>query len=80
MDWLSIKEFIKDTFKYVILIAVIFFVAIYVVGLQQIVGISMQPILENGDIVELTDTIGKPLTYTVYDKYEIRLLHRNWLR
>lgn len=28
--------------------------------------------LENGDIVELTDTIGKPLTYTVYDKYEIK--------
>ena len=53
MDWLSIKEFIKDTFKYIILIVVILFIAIYVVGLQQIVGISMQPTLENGDIIIL---------------------------
>lgn len=53
MDWLSIKEFIKDTFKYIILIIIILFIAIYVVGLQQIVGTSMQPTLENGDIMIL---------------------------
>lgn len=28
--------------------------------------------LENGDIVELIDTSGNKLTYTVYDKYEIK--------
>lgn len=28
--------------------------------------------LKNGDIVELTDTSGTKLTYTVYDKYEIK--------
>ena len=53
MDWLSIKEFIKDTFKYIILIIAILFIAIYIIGLQQIVGTSMQPTLENGNIVIL---------------------------
>jgi len=53
MDWLDIKEFIKDAFKYVVLFVVIIFIAVYVVGLQQIVGPSMQPTLNNGDIAIL---------------------------
>lgn len=53
MDWLDIKEFIKDIFKYIVLFVAILFIAIYVVGLQQIVGPSMQPTLNNGDIAIL---------------------------
>ena len=41
MDWLDIKEFLSDTIKYIIFIVVILVIAVYVVGLQQIVGSSM---------------------------------------
>lgn len=53
MDWLDIKEFLSDTIKYIIFIVVILIIAVYVVGLQQIVGPSMTPTLRNGDIVIL---------------------------
>ena len=53
MDWLDIKEFLSDTIKYIIFIVVILVIAVYVVGLQQIVGHSMTPTLRNGDIVIL---------------------------
>lgn len=53
MDWLDIKEFIKDTFNYIIFIILILVIAIYVVGLQQVVGPSMSPNLKNNDIVIL---------------------------
>ena len=51
MDWLDIKEFIKDTLKYVIFIITVLVIAIYVVGLQQIVGDSMSPTLLNEEVV-----------------------------
>ena len=51
MDWLDIKEFIKDTIKYILFIVIVLIVAIYVVGLQQIVGSSMEPTLKNGDVI-----------------------------
>jgi len=51
MDWLDIKEFIKDMLKYFICIIIIFIIALYVVGLQQIVGNSMEPTLKNGDVI-----------------------------
>lgn len=53
MDWLEIKEFFKDTFKYLIFIVAILIVAIYVVGLQQVVGSSMYPNFKNNDILIL---------------------------
>ena len=53
MDWLSIKEFFKDTIKYFLIVIVFLFVAIYVIGLQQVVGPSMSPNLENNDILIL---------------------------
>lgn len=53
MDWLDIKEFVKDTFKYIIFIIAVLVIAIYVVGLQQVVGPSMSPTLSNNDIVIL---------------------------
>ena len=62
MDWLDIKEFFKDAFKYIIFIVVILFIAIYIVGLQQVVGPSMSPTLENGDVLILDKA-----TYRFFD-------------
>lgn len=53
MDWLDIKEFIKDTIKYVLFVVIVVFVAMYVISLQQIVGSSMSPTLNNGDLLIL---------------------------
>ena len=51
MDWLDIKEFIKDSLKYIIFIITVLIIAIYVIGLQQVVGDSMNPTLKNQDVV-----------------------------
>lgn len=53
MDWLEIKEFFKDAFKYIILVIVVLVVAIYIVGLQQVVGPSMSPNLKSNDVLIL---------------------------
>ena len=53
MDWLEIKEFFKDAFKYIVVIIVVLFLAIYIISLQQVVGSSMSPTLKNNDIVLL---------------------------
>ncbi len=53
MDWLDIKEFLKDSAKYILTIIAVLVVVIYVVSVQQIMGPSMQPTLNNGDIVLL---------------------------
>lgn len=53
MDWLEIKEFFKDAFKYFVLVFIIIIVAVYIVGFQQVVGSSMSPTLENGNILIL---------------------------
>lgn len=53
MDWLEIKEFLKDSAKYILTIIVVLFIAVYVVSVQQIMGPSMKPTLNNGDIVLL---------------------------
>lgn len=51
MDWLDIKEFFKDTIKYILFVVVVFVIALYVIGLQQIVGESMEPTHKNGDVL-----------------------------
>ena len=51
MDFRSIVEFIKDTSKYIIVIIVVLFIFAFVLGLQQVVGPSMQPNLKEGDIL-----------------------------
>lgn len=53
MDWLEIKEFFKDTIKYIILIIVVLILALYVVSLQQVVGQSMSPNFNSNDVVIL---------------------------
>lgn len=51
MDWLDIKEFFKDTFKYIIIALVILFVFVFVFSVTQVVGDSMDPNLKDGDIL-----------------------------
>lgn len=51
MDFRDIKEFIKDSLKYILFVVVVLFIAIYVVGLQQIVGNSMNPTLTNNEVI-----------------------------
>ncbi len=53
MDFRGVKEFLKDTFGYLVIIVVVLLVCIYVVSLQQNIGPSMEPTLGNGDVLLL---------------------------
>lgn len=53
MDLRDIKEFVKDFIKVAILIIVVFAIYMWVIGMQQVVGTSMNHTLENGDMVLL---------------------------
>ena len=53
MDILEIKEFLKDSFRTIIIIIVIFIVISYGFSLQQVVGSSMEKTLSSGDILLL---------------------------
>ena len=53
MDFRGIKEFFKDILKYIIVIVVVLIIVLYVVTLQQVVGPSMQPTLNEGDVLIL---------------------------
>ena len=62
MDLRSVMEFFKDTFKYIIVVVVVLVLFIFVVGLQQVVGPSMNPTLVEGDILivnKLVYNVGK---------------------
>ena len=61
MDFREFKEFLRDSLKYFIIIVAILFINIYVVGLQQVVGPSMEPNLNDGTIL-LLDKIGYKVT------------------
>lgn len=50
MDFRGIKEFIKDTFGYFVVIVVVMIICAYIVTLQQNIGDSMSPTLSNGDV------------------------------
>lgn len=51
MDWRDIKEFIKDAFKYIVVIICVLIVAIYVVSFVQVVGPSMEPNYTDGEVL-----------------------------
>ena len=57
MDLLDIKEFFKDLFKYLVVVIVVLAAVIYVVTFEQVVGPSMEPTLNNGDVVILNKFI-----------------------
>ena len=53
MDWLTIKEFIKDSVKFILIVFILIFLMVYVVSVTQVVGDSMSPTLENQDVLIL---------------------------
>ena len=53
MDMRDIKEFLKDAIKYLAVIVGVLFIVIYVVTLEQVVGPSMYPTFNEGDVVVL---------------------------
>lgn len=53
MDWLDIKEFMNDTFKYFIVAIIVLLTIIYVFTFTQVIGPSMDPYLKDGDITVL---------------------------
>lgn len=59
MDYRDVIEFFKDSFKYLIVIILVLLVAIYVFSFQQVIGPSMKPTLQDGDILILNKIIYK---------------------
>lgn len=51
MDWLSFKEFIKDSIGYIILFFAILLTILYVLAFTQVLGPSMEPVLKDKDVV-----------------------------
>lgn len=51
MDWRDIKEFMKDSLGYVVFFIATLVVVVYIVSIGQIVGPSMEPNYESGNII-----------------------------
>lgn len=57
MDLRDFIEFIKDISKYIIVIIIVLLLFIFVIGLQQVVGPSMSPNLEEGNVIIINKLI-----------------------
>lgn len=57
MDWLSIREFLLDSIKFIIVIFVVLILFLYVVSITQVVGNSMYPTLQNQEVLVLNKAI-----------------------
>lgn len=53
MDLRDVKEFLKDTFKYIVTIVIVLIIFLYGVSIQQIVGPSMSPTYQDEEVVLL---------------------------
>ena len=53
-DLREVKEFLKDTLAYIIVIILTMLVFIYVFSFQQVIGNSMSPLLNDGDVAFLS--------------------------
>lgn len=53
MDWRDIKEFTKDMIKYCGIALIVLLLVLYVISLQQVIGPSMNPNYQEGDILLL---------------------------
>lgn len=53
MDWLGIKEFLKDSLKLIIFLFVLLFIMVYVFSVTQVVGNSMSPTLHEDEVLFL---------------------------
>ena len=59
MDFRDIREFLRDASKYIIIFVVVLLLFIFVVGLQQVVGPSMSPNYNQGDVMVVNKLIYK---------------------
>ena len=59
MDLRELREFFIDTFKYILVIIFVIFIVVYVCTLQQVIGPSMEPNLNDGDILLLNKLVYK---------------------
>lgn len=50
MDWLGIKEFLKDSFKIIISVVIFLIIVVYIFSITQVVGNSMNPTLQNKEL------------------------------
>lgn len=62
MDWLEIKEFLKDSIKAIFFIGIILVAMLYVVSITQVVGNSMSPTLKSNELLILNK-----LKYRIFD-------------
>lgn len=53
MDWLDFKEFMLDSFKFIIVFIILLVLMVYVVSITQVVGSSMDSTLKNQDVLLL---------------------------
>ena len=59
MDLRDVKEFLRDTFKYIVVFVAVLLLFIFVIGLQQVVGPSMTPNYNEGDVLVINKFINK---------------------
>ena len=74
MDFRDIKEFLHDTFKYIIVFIVALIIVIYVVGFHQIIGPSMEPTLYENNV-----TIVNKVKYIILEpkRFEVIVLQKD---
>ncbi len=53
MDFRDLTEFLKDSFKYFLVVVVVFFIVLFVATFHQVIGPSMEPHLKEGDVLLL---------------------------
>lgn len=63
----EIIEFIKDMFKYIVIIAIIILIRIYALTTTEVVGPSMEPNLYNGNILLVDQITSKFNDYQRFD-------------
>lgn len=62
MDWLDIKEFIKDSFIYILIFIFVLLIVIYLISFSEVVGPSMSNTLNDKDI-----TLVFKANYEIFD-------------
>lgn len=72
MDFRDIKEFLKDTMKYIAVAIIVLLVFLYVVSFQQVIGPSMEPNYQEGQIFILNKLKYK---FTKPKRFEVIVLN-----
>lgn len=64
---IEIIEFIKDMFKYIVIVGIIILIRIYVLTTTEVIGDSMEPNLHNGNILLVDQISAKFNGYSRFD-------------